>query len=71
MDEKYHEQAQALEQQRRDAALQAASRACGGTGRATCYDCDEPIEAKRRKAAPSAIRCINCQRIFEHHKKGY
>lgn len=71
MDEKYLEQAQALEQHQRDAAQQRAQRACSGTGRPDCIECEEPIQPERRKAAPSAIRCINCQRIFEHHKKGY
>ncbi len=70
MDEKYLEHAQALEQAERDAATQAAQRACAVVGSAVCVDCDEPIESARREAVPSAMRCFDCQRIFEHRKKG-
>lgn len=68
MDEKYHEQAAALEQSRRDDAMQAAQRSLQGKGQARCEDCREPIPRERRKAAPNAIRCIACQTIFEKLK---
>lgn len=68
MDEKYHEQAAALEQARRDDALQAAQRSLQGKGRARCADCSDPIPRERRKASPNAIRCIACQTIFEKFK---
>lgn len=34
-------------------------------GEEFCVECDEPIPAARRKALPSAERCIGCQTIFE------
>lgn len=30
-----------------------------------CIDCEEEIPAQRRKIAPHACRCIECQRQFE------
>lgn len=30
-----------------------------------CVDCGEPIPAARLKAVPEAIRCVECQHIFE------
>ena len=30
-----------------------------------CEDCGEEIPAARRKAAPHAVRCIECQNRFE------
>lgn len=68
MDEKYHEQAAALEQARRDDGLQAARCNLQGKGKARCEDCIEPIPRERRKASPNAIRCISCQTIFEKRK---
>jgi len=68
VDEKFLEQASALEQARRDDALQAAQRSLQGKGKARCEDCSEPIPRERRKAAPNAIRCIACQTIFEKRK---
>lgn len=69
MDEKYHEQASALEQSWRDDAIRAARANCQGPGQAECEDCDETIPARRRLAAPSAIRCMACQTIFEKKEK--
>jgi phage/conjugal plasmid C-4 type zinc finger TraR family protein len=69
MDEKFHEQAAALEQSRRDDGLQAARRSLQGKGKARCEDCSEPIPRERRKASPNAIRCIGCQTIFEKFKR--
>lgn len=43
----------------RNAQLMAAS------GRSHCVDCDHPIPAARRAAAPSASRCVGCQTIVE------
>lgn len=71
MDEKYHEQASALEQSCRDDAIRAARASCQGPGQADCEDCDETIPAGRRLAAPSAIRCIACQTIFEKQGQRY
>lgn len=30
-----------------------------------CIDCGEPIPAARLKAVPGALRCVECQRLFE------
>ena len=38
-----------------------------GQGAEFCADCDEPIPAKRRAAAPWAERCISCQ--DDHDKR--
>ena len=64
MDEKFHEQAAALDQSRRDDALHAAQRTLQGKGQAHCEDCTEPIPRERRKATPSVTRCIACKTIF-------
>jgi phage/conjugal plasmid C-4 type zinc finger TraR family protein len=69
MDEKFLEQASALEEVRRVDARQAAQRSLQGAGQARCDDCGEPIPKLRRKAAPYAIRCITCQTRFEALKK--
>ena len=37
-------------------------------GQAECEDCGEDIPEDRRKAVPSAIRCIRCQNIFERSR---
>lgn len=68
MDERFHEQAAALEQARRDDALRISRDSLQGKGQARCEDCIEPIPSERRKAAPNAIRCISCQTIFEKRK---
>lgn len=44
----------------------AAARArTGVNGSKTCIDCALPIAPARRKANPSAKRCIDCQEAFE------
>lgn len=69
MDEKFHEQASQLELDRRADALAKVHRALTAQGQADCNDCGEPIPAKRRTAFPSAIRCIDCQKISERTYK--
>jgi phage/conjugal plasmid C-4 type zinc finger TraR family protein len=34
-----------------------------------CTDCGEDIEAARRVALPSAVRCVRCQERFERRGK--
>ena len=36
-----------------------------GQGAEFCADCDEPIPAARRLAAPWAVCCVECQSIRE------
>lgn len=35
-----------------------------------CIDCGDPIAAARLKAAPHAVRCIECQTEFERDHGG-
>lgn len=49
------------------ARIQAAQQQAG---QAECADCGEPIPAARRQAFPAAIRCIECQEIFERRHRG-
>lgn len=70
MDERFVEQASAMEQAERDSALHAISRSLARPGQPYCDDCGDPIAPERHAANPAAIRCIHCQRAFEHIKKG-
>ncbi|WP_405048165.1 TraR/DksA C4-type zinc finger protein [Flexibacterium corallicola] len=36
-----------------------------------CRDCEEPIGLDRRRAAPNAIRCMECERDKERQKRLY
>ncbi len=55
---------------------QADSAALGRAGSGICADCGEAIPAARRRALPSAIRCVDCQAWHErrgeamNNKKG-
>lgn len=42
-----------------------ARRAPATTGALFCEDCEEPIPEPRRRALPSATRCIHCQSAQE------
>ncbi|CAA0129560.1 Uncharacterised protein [Starkeya nomas] len=55
------DQAQALEELERDAALAAHRERMRGSGRENCVVCGDPIGAARLKAVPNAVRCISCQ----------
>ena len=35
----------------------------------SCVECGEDIGEERRKAAPFARRCIDCQTVFEHETR--
>lgn len=54
----------AVEQQTatRVAQVQGAVR---GQGSDDCNNCGDPIDDARRKAAPFAVRCVQCQAAFE------
>lgn len=49
------------------ARIQAAQQQAG---QADCTDCGEPIPASRRAANPAAIRCLECQEIYERRHRG-
>lgn len=57
--------AQALEADRRDAALRAARAPDHGVGDGTCRCCGNPIPPRRLEALPTALRCAPCQRAIE------
>lgn len=49
----------------RDLALARARRALKAEGTLDCVDCGVSISLQRRKACPSARRCILCQSAVE------
>lgn len=59
--------AQALEQADREAALARFARTLRHMplGGGVCDDCGDPIPDRRRKALPTARRCIDCQKVSE------
>lgn len=34
-------------------------------GKRVCLDCEEALSKKRLKAAPEAVRCVDCQKLHE------
>lgn len=40
-------------------------------GHRYCLDCDIEIKTQRLIAAPNAVRCVDCQEIFEHENKHF
>ena len=62
------DQAARREQEEREALIADAANAVSKKGSAICCDCDLPIPAARRAAAPFAVRCIGCQKIHENEK---
>lgn len=59
-----------ISQVKTDLILNANIVACrsnlqAGSGREECIECEEPIPAGRRKAAPGCERCLECQADFE------
>lgn len=68
MDEKFFEQAEALEQNQRDAAIRAATAATAAESHPDfdgkhCVECDTEIPAGR--LALGKVRCVYCQTIKE------
>ncbi|SOC46634.1 TraR/DksA family transcriptional regulator [Rhizobium subbaraonis] len=56
------------EQQERDALVADASAVVRARGSDVCVECDRPIPIERRRAAPFAKRCIECQEMLEAEK---
>lgn len=54
--------AEQLERQRREAKLEEP-------GNELCADCGDAIPLERRRALPSAIRCVSCQAWAERVKR--
>ncbi len=46
-------------------AAQSHKAALEAPGAELCADCREPIPEERRRALPSAVRCISCQAFAE------
>lgn len=64
-DEHLIEAAEAAAACHQEGEIARIHRALGEPGAADCSDCGAPIGAARRKALPSARRCIACQHSFE------
>jgi len=62
--------AQAMDERIRLAEIASARSQVTGAGADTCEDCGDPIEDKRRRAAPWAVRCLDCQEAAERQKRG-
>lgn len=56
------------EQQERDALVADAHAAVRAPGSDVCVECERPIPGDRRRAAPFATRCIECQEMLEAEK---
>lgn len=68
--------AQVREEQERDEALRRAAvrRAISAApievnGERLCLDCRDPIGRPRLRAAPEAVRCIECQLVHERQNR--
>ncbi len=48
---------------------QAEAAGLGRRGSGICADCNEEIPAARRRALPSAVRCVECQAWAERAVK--
>lgn len=54
-----------IDQSVADAVEHARQALAGGTARADCLDCGEPIPEARRQAVPGVSRCVACQEAHE------
>lgn len=61
--------AQEVEQASRDADIFLVQKSMAHDGTNECVDCGCDIWLERKKAMPSATRCIDCQTDFERQKK--
>lgn len=71
MDEKYLEQAKALEERCLLGATRMVQERCAVKGLSHCEDCGDDIDLARRKAAPYSRRCVPCQQLFEKNEAMY
>lgn len=60
---------EAIIEQQTEAAIAEIRAALQGEGAEDCIDCGEEIEAARRAAMPSAVRCVGCQGKYERRGK--
>ena len=59
------DEAQMKEQAERDNALAHFANGLKRQGTEFCIGCGDLIAEPRRKAIPSATRCVDCQDVFE------
>lgn len=62
------DQAQRIDERYRAAAIAHVRARTQRDGFDECEDCGELIEPARRKAMPSATRCVDCQEDFERRR---
>jgi phage/conjugal plasmid C-4 type zinc finger TraR family protein len=64
----FHDRASEVEDTQREEALarQARAAALEQPGDRICSDCGTEIPLARRRALPSARRCVDCQEWAEH-----
>ncbi|EXL08206.1 molecular chaperone DnaK [Brucella anthropi] len=55
--------------QAREAGIASVRLALSQIGADFCVSCGAEIEPERRKALPSARRCVECQTVFEKAKR--
>ena len=56
-------------EEEREAEIRRARASLSRRGQDECEDCPQPISAARRRAMPSATRCIRCQEAFEKEER--
>lgn len=61
--------AEALDRTKRDEAVYAVRQRLDGEGSDDCESCGKPIPSVRRKALPSATRCVPCQSRKERARR--
>lgn len=65
VNERYVELAEAAVANQSARAIGDIRNRLSAQGSDDCVDCGDEIEPKRRAALPSAVRCVDCQGIFE------
>lgn len=60
---------EAIVAQQTEAAIAEIRATLRGEGAEDCIECWEEIEAARRAAMPSAVRCVRCQDQYERRGK--
>ncbi len=61
--------AQERDQCFRERAIASARAGVAGEGSEDCEDCGAPIDTARRRAMPSATRCVGCQESAERRRR--
>lgn len=64
--DKQLEMADEIAERQVDASIEAAREALRTGGEPECIECGEVISLDRRRAMPSATRCLMCQQVREH-----